>query len=494
MKTNYKTLVMTALAVVSINFLNAANTTWVWTGANNTNWTTKSNWSTTDNNSSPNDRDTVIINSGSPRYPRLGSNRDVAKLVLNGGSIDLDGDRLTVDYLLEFRGGTFINTGNTDEVRINDAIVDFTGTLSLPNDVRLRIDGNMDFISGIIDNGTRVEFRNNATATGASDVSFFAGEVRKRGNDAFVFPIGKGSVYAPVSISAPSNSGHHFTAEYFNTSYSNTNVNSSLDHVSVVEYWTLDRTNGSSNVNVTLSYENPRSGQITNLTQLRIARYSGGTWSSVGGSTTGNTSVGSISTTSAQNNFGEFTLGSSSALNPLPVKLIEFNSKVILNSVKLEWATSFEVNNKNFEVEKSNDGKIWIKIAEVTAVGNSEVIQKYEVFDFSPVQGVQYYRLKQNDLNGSFTRSEIVFANYETTNKVVLYPNPSSSNLNIKLQTEDGELCNYTIIDQMGKILKKWTSESNVVQNVNIEGYKNGFYTLKVESKGKVSIHTFIKN
>jgi hypothetical protein len=189
----------------------------------------------------------------------------------------------------------------------------------------------------------------NVTTTGASNNSHVAGPVRKIGNEAFTFPTGKGSLYAPISISAPSAATDHFTAEYFNTPtpHSLSLLDILLNHVSKEEYWSLNRTNGLSSVFVTLSYSvADRSGPVTSLIDLRISR-----WNSLltlssnygNGATTGNTTAGTVKSSSAMSLFGDFTLASSSTQNPLQLVTAP-TSMNFRNPTKVN-ATTWQFNN-----------------------------------------------------------------------------------------------------------------------------------------------------
>jgi hypothetical protein len=94
---------------------------------------------------------------------------------------------------------------------------------------------------------------------------------------------------------------------------------------------------------------------------------------------------------------------------PLPIDLVEFNAQLINKKVKLTWTTVSEVNNDYFTVERSDKNAMDFSfIATVNSyMNNSNVLLNYEAWDNQPLQGMQYYRLKQTDLDGEFTYSEL---------------------------------------------------------------------------------------
>ena len=89
----------------------------------------------------------------------------------------------------------------------------------------------------------------------------------------------------------------------------------------------------------------------------------------------------------------------------LPIALINFTAKNIGNKAELNWQTASEFNVKNFNIEKSFDGKAFDKINEVKANNTPSVYQAFDN-DFSTSA---YYRLKINDLDGKTDYSKVVF-------------------------------------------------------------------------------------
>ncbi|MEZ4805262.1 MAG: T9SS type A sorting domain-containing protein [Bacteroidia bacterium] len=391
--------------------------------------------------------------------------------------------------------------GNTTQSIVGDAsqtpqierlVMNTTGTLIL-NLVPLIIEDEITFTNGIIQSTSSdiLIIENNATVTGASNSSHVNGPIRKIGNDAFTFPTGNGSVYAPIGISAPSNTSHHFTAQYFLQPYASLTVNGSLDHVSSEEHWILDRTNGSSNVRVTLSFNaSERSGPIDNTSQLRVARFNGASWESSGNiSVSGNT----ITTSSAVSNFSPFTLGSTTSLNPLPITLLNFNALPLEGNVIVKWTTTNEVNNNFFNVEKSIDGKNWISLAVIEGAKNSNMTLDYQHLDMNPVEGLQFYRLKQTDINGEFAYSQIVPVkfNSDLNSDVVLFPQPAGSILNVAVgNSEDASISVYNM---MGQKLIEMNSLSGSVFQVDLSQLANGVYYLELNHDGVVSKSQIIK-
>lgn len=150
------------------------------------------------------------------------------------------------------------------------------------------------------------------TVSGGSSSSFLKGPVKKVGNSSFTFPLGAGNSYKPLTISAPSSSTDAFTAEFFGVIQPLGLARSSLTYTSMCEYWNLARTTGSSNVTVRLSWDS-HSCDIYTLGTLKIGRWNGSAWADVGSVTTsGNTTAGTITTSSSQSSFGDFLIAKNS--------------------------------------------------------------------------------------------------------------------------------------------------------------------------------------
>jgi hypothetical protein len=278
-----------------------------------------------------------------------------------------------------------------------------------------------------------VTFLDNATVTTVSNSSFVSGPVNKIGDDAFTFPVGKSTFYRPVSMSAPAVVTDRFTGEYFltdpNPTYSVTSKDASINHLSRCEYWTLDRTVGTSNVSVTLSWNTTSCG-VNNLPQLLVAGWDGTVWRDEGnGGTTGTAAAGTVVSATVVTTFGPFTLGSSSANNPLPIELISFKARVNGNAVDLTWSTATEINSDYFVVERTMEGEKFDAVGTIRGAGDSYATLHYNAKDLQPYNGTSYYRLKQVDYDGQSTYSKLEAVSFMRTEQFnfTLYPNPSIS-------------------------------------------------------------------
>jgi hypothetical protein len=110
----------------------------------------------------------------------------------------------------------------------------------------------------------------------------------------------------------------------------------------------------------------------------------------------------------------------------LPVTGLQFSASEAGAAVLLKWSTYTETNNSHFEIQRSADGRNFQKIGVyVVPDGNSISIMNYQFTDYNPVAGANYYRLKQCDLDGHFTFSDILRFDLQkqSRNSWTAYPN-----------------------------------------------------------------------
>lgn len=282
----------------------------------------------------------------------------------------------------------------------------------------------LTFSLGLFNTGSnQLIINDNATYGGASTTKYINGNCKKVGNDAFVFPIGNTGKYAPTGITAPLAVTDAFTATYFNSNpnpfYDVSLKDTTINHVSTVEYWVLDRTAGVSNVNVSLFWDT--ASAVNNLVDLRVVRWNGLKWVDEGNSSvTGNTSLGTV-TSNVVTSFSPFTLGSVSVDNPLPVELLCFESTCKNSKTIINWSTASETNCDYFVVEKMTGGDTDFRaFANVSGSGNSSQVVTYQVEDEN-IYAITYYRLIQVDYNGNTKvyNQNITYSNCnESTNQI----------------------------------------------------------------------------
>lgn len=172
----------------------------------------------------------------------------------------------------------------------------------------------------------------------------------------------------------------------------------------------------------------------------------------------------------------------------LPINLLYFNAKTSDNElVELNWATSSESNSDKFEIEKSEDSKLWSTIGQVKASENSSEKLEYKFEYVAQKAGMNYYRLKPLDLDGKFTYSKIVGLFIELgENTINLFPNPTQNTIEIKGISIEKE--GVEIFNNLGQNVTKKVIFKN--QSIYVSSLPRGKYYVKTLKKTL----TFYKN
>lgn len=180
------------------------------------------------------------------------------------------------------------------------------------------IDNEANFLSGILENAeisNSIIFGQNSNYSNVSNLSHIDGNVHKEGNTSFTFPVGGNGHFRPLEISAPDASGDLYAARYFfensDNLYPHRLSRGTLEFIDTNEYWSLTREQGSSEVLVTLTWnENTTSRQILDAERanLRIVRWDDhqGFWVDEGGVV--NESSQSVTTVARISEYGIFAL------------------------------------------------------------------------------------------------------------------------------------------------------------------------------------------
>jgi len=324
------------------------------------------------------------------------------------------------------------------------------------------------------------------------------------GNSSALFPIGSVSIYRPLLIeysSAPSVGGT-LSAQFISSTPGNaglplydfsTNPLVTVTKMGINGYWKVDAGNGISGGAYTCTATGTGFFGINAVSDLRMLRRTNNAsaWTLPGASVLGTGTVASpvVSRTGITINGGEFGIGSDSLINPLPVKLINFDAKRnSSDDIELAWQTAFELNNSHFELERTftnpETNYDWETIARIKGKGNSNNLSSYKYID----NGVQssnarelFYRLKQVDFDGNSEYSKTVSVGLiKSENEISVYPNPFSNQITINKKFETNESVKVELFDLLGrKLLNKNIGQYDNKLNLN-EITQEGMYILKV--------------
>src|SRR5215471_4877557 len=176
----------------------------------------------------------------------------------------------------------------------------------------------------------------------------------------------------------------------------------------------------------------------------------------------------------------------------LPLTFLSFNVTKSKNKVLLTWQTISEQHNDYFSIERSAYGNNFYEIGKVKSKNSNTQMQQYSFEDFTPLNGENYYRLKQVDVDGGFTYSKTVKVNFRNISLIKLYPNPAK---NILIIEGLNPLLNtiLSVIDVSGKVVAKTIVVNNNSYSWNVSKLSTGIYYLQIEENKKMTTLRFVK-
>lgn len=165
----------------------------------------------------------------------------------------------------------------------------------------------------------------------------------------------------------------------------------------------------------------------------------------------------------------------------LPVTFVSFNIQSKTNGALLNWKTAQERNNSGFEIEKSEDGKVFKTLTFIKAKNQGKEANFYEFLDENIQPEITYYRLKQVDLDGKISYSKIIAHQSETSN-LLAYPNPVLGAITIANMPKN------SFIELTAASGRLHVVQSNAYSKLNIAHLPKGIYYLKTEKNKTIKI------
>jgi len=164
----------------------------------------------------------------------------------------------------------------------------------------------------------------------------------------------------------------------------------------------------------------------------------------------------------------------------LPVKLIDFTVKKEQNSATMQWKTSEEINGDYFEIEHSANAKNWQVLDQVIAIGDTKELSKYSYSHQNIPIGINYYRLKMVDLDGTFAYSVIKSVLNKEENNLKIFPNPVTDRLFIESNYLT-KITSVQINDIQGKQVIALTN--NIRNGIVISSLSPGSYIVIIQQE-----------
>ncbi|HRE38980.1 MAG TPA: T9SS type A sorting domain-containing protein, partial [Chitinophagaceae bacterium] len=186
-----------------------------------------------------------------------------------------------------------------------------------------------------------------------------------------------------------------------------------------------------------------------------------------------------------------------------PVTLLSFSGYKDGSRNQLSWTTGTEINNRGFDVQRSADGINYTSIGFVNSLatgGNSNDQLSYRFTDNTPAGVKQYYRLRQEDLDGRSKLSNIVLINGARPTAIAirsLFPNPASVTASMIVDAPSAAKLTVLVSDMAGRNMVQQivnVSEGSNMVALNIASLQSGTYLVRVMSEtGEVVTGKLVK-
>lgn len=181
---------------------------------------------------------------------------------------------------------------------------------------------------------------------------------------------------------------------------------------------------------------------------------------------------------------------------PIPITLKHLIASRDGDMNRISWVTSSEFNNDYFEVERSADGVKFESIGRVQGSKNSSADVYYSINDNNP-PAIAYYRLKQVDVDGSFTFSKVVMVKRENVSGLsISFSNPVRNGEWLTINTLEAGKLNLQVVDGTGRSLSVQSINCQRGNNTVMKDFSKlsaGNYYLVLTQDDKRIVKPFIK-
>lgn len=179
----------------------------------------------------------------------------------------------------------------------------------------------------------------------------------------------------------------------------------------------------------------------------------------------------------------------------LPVSYLSFTASLDeTKAVELNWATASEENNLGFDVERASSSEPgrWQKIGTVAARGGHQSVADYDFVDYAPLPGVNLYRLRQIDYDGTFQFSSIVSVMLRAAaNDLTLFPTVADKEISFRFTSSPDRAFDIEIHDMAGKRISDFSRYGNTITFSS--AMPAGNYVVNIRAEGKNWVRRFVK-
>jgi photosystem II stability/assembly factor-like uncharacterized protein len=175
----------------------------------------------------------------------------------------------------------------------------------------------------------------------------------------------------------------------------------------------------------------------------------------------------------------------------IPVELTSFTASVVKNNAELFWSTATELNNLGFDIERSYDNEDFEKIGFVPGFGSTAEPKDYSFIVENIVAGIQYYRIRQIDFDGT----ETIYGAIEVDGPVPVefalhqnHPNPFNPSTTISFSLPVDSDVKINLYNMLGQVVSEIITKDFQAGTHELEfdarPLASGAYIYTIEAKG----------
>ncbi len=185
---------------------------------------------------------------------------------------------------------------------------------------------------------------------------------------------------------------------------------------------------------------------------------------------------------------------------PLPVSIINVYAHLHSDmEADLVWEIANEQNVKHYIVEKSSTGSSFDQIAILPITPDMSNFKIYKYEDKSLFSGINYYRIRIEDLDGSiyYTKIVSVFSEIGQLISFNIYPNPTLNNLFVEYTNSRAIYLDLSIYNHLGQVVKSISYTNGAIPKIielSLIGLPAGMYIIKAtDQHGTENVSKFFK-
>jgi hypothetical protein len=176
-------------------------------------------------------------------------------------------------------------------------------------------------------------------------------------------------------------------------------------------------------------------------------------------------------------------------LTALPVTWGRLSGTTTQMGNALSWNTLREANNSHFDILRAADGQNFEKLDVVASKGNTESGHTYDFLDRHPLQGPAHYKLRQIDIEGNSSESDVVLLSYTGSTRlqwVNVGPVPAKDAVRLDFLADQSRDLVLTLVNVEGKVVQQRPVKALFGSNslsLPLDGLAPGMYFLRLQGQ-----------